>query len=101
MKIKFNHEEIPVAAALGVEKKRMDEIMHSAHTEMIRLHPTGTKNEFLEQVLLQCFNKEELVAATLAWDISVRQMDTQRLMEKQKQVKLEQKWGVKPLEMKK
>lgn len=68
MKIKLIHAKNEMSEVLNVKKDRLSDIMRAAQTTMMKEHARGgTKAKFLECVIDECENINEVVAATISW----------------------------------
>ena len=67
MKANFKHAEREIIPALCLTVKRLNEIMMKAQAGMMKDHPKGSKTRFLEYVVNECEDINEVICATIEW----------------------------------
>ena len=67
MKIQLKHGEQEMTDVLDVKKTRLTNIMRKAQTNMMVKYPRGTKGRFLEFIVNECDNVNEVIAAVISW----------------------------------
>ncbi len=67
MKANFKHAEKEIVAALCLTNERLTKILQNAQTKMMIKHPQGSKTRFLEFVIEECKDINEVICATIEW----------------------------------
>ncbi len=67
MKANFKHAEKEIIPALCLTVERLNEIMKNAQTNMMKKHPKGSKTRFLEYIIDECKDINEVICATIEW----------------------------------
>lgn len=68
MKANFKHAEKEIIPALCLTVERLNEILKNAQTNMMKKHPTqGSKTRFLEYIVDECKDINEVICATIEW----------------------------------
>ncbi len=67
MKANFKHAEKEIVAALCLTDERLTTILQNAQTNMMKKYPQGSKTKFLEFVIEECKDVNEVICATIEW----------------------------------
>lgn len=79
MKAEFIHGAKEIIGVLGVNEPRLRKILQLAQEKMKKKYPTGTKSRFLEMVVDECVNINEVIACTIEWKTITDEMQRRQM----------------------